>query len=80
MVRAARVAAKWSLRQLARAARYSPSQLSRVERGLAPPPAPGHRLYATLATECGAPLGELVELARAERAFMVEGAAWHRTR
>jgi transcriptional regulator with XRE-family HTH domain len=68
-----------SLRELARLARYSPSQLGRVEREEVPPPAPSHRLYAAAGELVGA--GEARALARAarkERGSLLDGIPWWR--
>jgi transcriptional regulator with XRE-family HTH domain len=76
-LRRIRLGAQRSLRALARRAEYSPSQLSRVEREVAPPPPPSHRIYAA-AAELGADLGELEAAARIERACLVDGVSWRR--
>lgn len=78
-VRRLRTKAQRSLRELARAARYSPSQLSRVERELAPPPAPRHRLYAAVDELAAGAGAELAAGAREERCCLVDGVPW-RTR
>jgi len=78
-VRRLRLANGRSLRALARAARYSPSQLSRVEREIAPPPAPRHRLYGALDALAGdGAARDLVAAARVERGCMLEGIPWRR--
>lgn len=68
-----------SLRELARRASYSPSQLGRVEREEVPPPAPGHRLYTAAGELVGASEAhELAVAAREERSSLLDGIPWWR--
>jgi transcriptional regulator with XRE-family HTH domain len=80
-LRRLRQASGRSLRELARAASYSPSQLSRIERELAPPPSPRHRLYTVIGQFVGAAArDELIAAARAERSCLLEGVPWRLAR